>query len=326
MPAEFSMGSPVREPAGPPPSAEDAPTSMADVMSDGGDQPPSPTYYGNKLWDVEGDDRPAEVKDEPKPESKVEAKPEQPAGQTSADLEGKLRASEERLATLEQRLRDTQSWGNQAHMSQQVAQAIVQARMQQDHIERQLAAQREAEKFPALADPDELLTDGKNLVAAIERAANWSRDTTVGRISPHLAALQQRMDLVALAQPLVEDYARTKAHSQLMKSGLDDEQATKLLDRAYNEVINREQNAQAYRLNPEAISWAAKMIMDREGAPIKATPKTTPTAGKGDAAPPKRRDPLSSTARKAASEVEKMFKIKFNDEQMGDLARMNGRA
>lgn len=326
MPAEFQMETPTRESAGaPPPNASDP--TPPDTGADGLPSSP-PSYYGHRLWQVDGDEQAPEEGAQPSAEPKTEPQPA-PAQSAppSADLEGRLKDYEAKVETLERRLRDTHTWGNQANVVAQAAQALEAARAQHDYVQRQLAAQREAEKFPVSVSPDDLLTDGKHILSSMEQAATWARDVALGRVSPYISALQAQVQQMEALRPLAEDYARSKAHGRLTKAGLDAEQADKLLDRAFGEVINQDQQHSAqYRVNPDAIEWAAKFLMDRDGAPIKATPQPTPTAGKGDERPQRRQaHGLTSEGARAAAKVQQLFKIKFKPEQLGELARMNGR-
>lgn len=326
MPAEFQMETPAREPAGaPPPNTNDF--APPDAGADG--PPPSPpSYFGHRMWQVEGDDG-APEEAQPATETKAEAQPTPPAppATASVDLEARLKDYESKVETLEKRLRDTQAWGNQANVVAQAAQALETARAQREYVERQLWAQREAEKFPVTVSPDDLLTDGKNILSSMEQAATWARDVALGRVSPYISTLQAQVQQMEALRPLAEDYARSKAQGRLTKAGLDGDQVEKLLDRAYGEIINPDQqNGSAWRVNPDAIEWAAKFIMDRDGAPIKSKPEPAPTAGKGDERPARRQSsPLSREGAAAAQRVQQMFKIKFSPERLGELARMNGR-
>jgi hypothetical protein len=299
------------------------------------DEPSLEAVFGDQAWDSGGDEV---AEDQPAATPEPVAAPAAAQGASSDELEKRLAEINEKYSVLERRFHDTQQWGNQANMASAVAQAMVRAQQETDQIQQQLRQRQEQAKFPEidLGDPEKLLSDPEALVGAFRRygeaSGDWGYRRAVADMSPHVAQMQSQMQLVAIATPLIEDYARDRARTALLASGdLDDGQVDKLLDRAYSEVIAPEQYAAAYRLRPDTIIMAANIVRQKDGAPVKpvkATPKPAPSAGAGSpAATPKHRRPtLSPAAERAARHVQESMGVKFDDNELATLASMNRRA
>lgn len=339
MPAEFEVDTPN-------PGAQASATPDAANAQPGGPEPSlAGGMFGNNLWDAD-DDGPAPTEEpamhpeqspKPKPEPEQQARPEpepEPEPQEAAepessdsgdsleDLEAERAATAERIANLEKRLEDTQKWGNQQSMVNAAAEAVWRAQQYQQKLDQQISAQREAQKFPGF-DGEQALTDPEQLASAVERASSWARDTALSAVTPQISQLHAQMQAVLQATPLIEDYARTKARENLTSQGLEAEQADKVLDQAI-ERINGQEQAASYRINPQALVYASQLVMQEQGAPIKAKPKPAPSAGSGErkAAPPKRkRSPLSNSQEEQLKRVESLLPVKFDDNDRAMLAR-----
>ena len=337
MPADFAVSPPAANPGEPQaatlPKAqrlfhdEEAPT-WADSYPDGDDAPPSPVdeSFPPNWDDLEAGAEPTERASAEPAEKPVAAQPkaEEPKAPSSEDLQRELQSTREELATLGKRFADTQKYANQEHMANTVASAIVQAQRHQAYLEQQLRQQQADAEPPDPGDLDEWLSDPKKLYQGTRSLADWGYKRAVADLSPHVAAMRQELNEVALMRPLAENFARAEATRSLVAKGvLDQAQAEKVIERGLAEVINTHQDARNFRVNPEAIEYAANIILQREPAPIKVKPKETPTAGAGDQKRPPRRTGLSQTGEKAARHIENMFGVPFDDNDRAELARMN---
>lgn len=332
MPADFAVQPPAAAAA--PPSAatpepqplfhdESAPT-WADAFPDGEETPsPAEESFG-PTWELDAAAEAEERASAPEPAAKPQPKAEEPKGPSTEDLQRELQAAKAELETLGKRFADTQKYANQEHMAASTAQAFMQALQHQEHLKQQLAQQQAAAAPPDPGDLDEWLSDPKKLHQGAMGLAEWSYRRAVGDLSPHVAAMQQELSEFRLMRPLAEKFAQSEAKRSLVAQGvLDQAQAEKLVERALTEVIDHQPQARSYRINPEAIEWAADYLLKREGAPIKVKPKETPTAGTGDQRRPPRRTGLSDTGAKLARHTENILGVKFDQQDLAELARLN---
>lgn len=333
MPADFAVQPPAAAGAAPPSAApqqaqplfhDEAAPTWADSFPDG-DETPSPVEesFPPNWDDLDAAAEPEERASAPEP-TVTAPKAEEPKAPSSEDLQRELQATRTELENLGKRFADTQRYANQEHMSNAVATAIVQAQQYKDNLEQQLRQRQAAAAPPDLGDLDELLADPKKLHQGIHRYAEWGYQRAVGDLSPHVVAMRQELNEVATMRPLAEAFARDRAVRSLVAKGtLDEAQAEKLIERGLSEVIAPHQEARNFRINPEAIEYAASIVQQREGAPIKVKPKETPTAGTGDQRRPPRRTGLSDTGAKLARHTENILGVKFDQTDLAELARLN---
>lgn len=329
MPAEFKMDMPE---AGSPPTAS-VDHEVAEERPDGVE--PSPAFHGNHVWEIDADDA-AEASKPVAPPKQAEAKPAPAPEATPAtdgggvslqELQRQLADTQEQVRNYEQRFRDTQAWANQQSMARSVAEGLVEAQQRQAYIQHQLQAQAAAARPPEIANPEDLLSDPKLLPKALQDYGEWGYRRAVGDLMPRLAWAESQLQRIQAAAPLVEYVARTRAKDALVAAGhVDVDQADKIIDRGLNEVIAHEAAAADYRLSPEAIVYAANIVLQRDGAPIKAKPKPVLSAGQGaPRATTPRKPTMSRNAEAAAQRAELMLGRKFTDEERAELARMNAR-
>lgn len=306
----------------------------------GADSPPVPAgLFGNGLDELSaimgGDEPSPEAEQSEEGHEPAESAAAQPVAEKSPqstsddDLRRQYAELNERYATLERRLADTQQWGNHERMIHTATQALIQAQQQKERVAEEMRRREVEAKFPEIdfGDGEELLADPKKLVGAIHRAnqqtGEWSYRRAIAEVMPYVSQVMAGLNLMEIARPFVEEMVRERAKRSLVATGeLDEGQADKVLDRAYREMIDQDQNAAAWRLRPDAVALAANYIRQQGGAPIKTKPNPAPSAGGGDAATratTRRKPALSPTQVKLRPYMEKMMGVTFTEQDLAKL-------
>lgn len=231
-----------------------------------------------------------------------------------AALEEGLAAERAEKANLEQRLRDTQAWGNQAHQAQQFAQAQINAQAQEYERRKQQDAWAASLQPPTFTEDEReaMIADPNVLTGKMFEVADWTRRRTLAEVGPHLEAARA---FNAIAEPLYNqgkelaiERARVVAERQL---GIDAEMFDQLLPAATQILNNVPDRAAASKmwLDSTVIAHALNVARTQGGVPLKK-PKATPTIGPGNATPGP--TPVSHVSAERAA-MERKFGVKLPD-------------
>jgi hypothetical protein len=231
-----------------------------------------------------------------------------------AALEEGLAAERAEKANLEQRLRDTQAWGNQAHQAQQFAQAQISAQAQEYERRKQQDAWAASLQPPTFTEDEReaMIADPNVLTGKMFEVADWTRRRTLAEVGPHLEAARA---FNAIAEPLFNqgreiaiERARGIAEKQL---GIDAEMFDQLLPAARQILDNVPDRAAASKMSLDStvIAHAINVARTQGGVPLKK-PKAAPTIGAGNATPGAA--PVNHVSAERAA-MERKFGIKLPD-------------
>lgn len=248
------------------------------------------------------------------------AEVEDPIATRLAALEQGLETERQEKAALEQRLRDTQSWGQQSHNANLLAQAQIQAQSQEYERRQQQDAWRQSLQPPSFSEEEReaMIADPNALTASMFKVADWTRRATLAEVAPHLETARA---FSALAEPLYNqgretaiERARNVAKTQLDIDGDLFDQLMPAATQILNSVPDRAAASKMW-LDPTVIAHALNVARTQGGVPLKK-PKTTPTIGSGNAAPGGR---SASQPSAFQAEMERKFGMKLPPGKVREL-------
>jgi hypothetical protein len=240
------------------------------------------------------------------------APPSQPALTAAdvAEIRKRLDQADERNQTLEQRLRDTQSWANNQNQARILAEGLLQAKRTDENERRQAEAAAQQVAFPHLSPEqrEQLVADPELLDQYIRANNEATVRYVMGTVQPQLAASQQ---VAAMLGPMIERQsvasrveARSLAAAQYGISAADFDALVDQADRHINTASGGDwQRYHNMRMDPRAVAYAVLMERDARGQGSTPSSPRAPSLGAGD------RRPAPTTRTPALQKSEKMRKI-----------------
>lgn len=240
------------------------------------DTPPPPVETEDDTWASEyPDDMPirtssvVEEAEEPEPEPNRDVPPEPREAATSEPTEPSGDPVDSRLSAFERRLDEIASRGgvDEQRLAHAITQSLVNA---QQHAASQ--APRQLPQRPEVSE--DALTDPGVFNRTLKEQVKWAYDTAMHQVAPEIENLRAHVGFLRGVLPLAEGAAQDRAERMLVERKIAEnpETARALIERGLHDMIDRHQNAAAFRLDPEAIYFAARQVRDAGGAPVVAKP------------------------------------------------------
>ena len=266
------------------------------------------------------------------PAEEPETTPEPEPKPAAPDIEAINRRVEELAAqntVLQQRLQDTQQWGNDNRQANTIAQALVQANRAQREAWQAEQEQISRLRPPTLTDEEKEklgVSDPDLLWNKMGQAVQYGAAATVARLQPYL---EQAQAVHALSGPLVSlagPLAMEQAAKMVERDGIEREEFDGLARDAY-QILHQaaQQNGDPAQytnmiLNPQAIATAVSMARRQQhgGVPV-ARPALPKTAGVGDRTP-KTQKPPAVTRSRVVETLERATGVKLNDDDLRKIA------
>jgi hypothetical protein len=257
-----------------------------------------------------------------------EAEGEQPSPQAAPEVSDVAAALEAKIANLEQRLADTQRWGQQQNNSRTIAADLIAAQRESLRLQQQAEAERAQYAYPELSDEDReaLIADPDVVLRVIRQTAEAARNQVWAAVSPRLQAAQA---VEQLAEPMIEYIAQERLEkvrdSMVSDGAVSVEEFHELLPAAYQYLQHAAGNPIQFarlRMNPEALTTAVNMARQNlRGTRVNASPRG-PSIGNGSpgARGGNQRRPATRSPEIAA--MERNLGVKFTD---AEIARLSGK-
>ncbi len=214
--------------------------------------------------------------------------PPEEQGPTREELESELQRAEAELEAAHGRIRDNQSSFHQANQQAQMAQAFAQALQQTRMQEAALYQQAASLQPPQFEDPDALLADGKTMLNAMQRYAQWNEARLLAQLGPYAQTIANLQGVVQAQHGLTRRVARSEAR-QMASERLGADDFDEYLPEIERTMGAYGQAGEQMMLDPDNLFNAYALLKLRRGG----NPLSTPRAG----TPPPSADPRPSAPR-----------------------------
>ncbi len=232
-------------------------------------------------------------------------------------------------AILDQRLRDTQAWGNNQNLARIAAEAAANA---VDGREDRRAREANRPQAPRFSDEEKeaIYVDPDLLERKINEKVDYGIRFLAERIGPDLMrareAAEQTGQHAELVARVAVDTARPIARAQ---AGMSDEDFDRCLPGSFA-LLQQQSGGNLHQLqrlatNPQAIALAAQIVRNQSGVPVDRSP-APPTIGAGRGRPGGGKGRPGDPAPAAVSKMEHALGVKLSPEGLAEFNRRKANA